>query len=375
MYKMRILHIIDILGSGGIETLLSSLNKNIDQEECEFNLVYHNSPYDLMKGDRIPALCSFQYKAPAFWMVNLYQYRKWWKDFLKSHGKFDIVHIHDYFDSFPFIKSILIKNNPRTKFVFHAHSLKGHTISVYNLWRSLLAYPVRFFGDYYLGCSNQVILNRFGKNVYEGTKKAILNCGINTERFRFNQNVRDEIRKQYEANDKIVIGHIGRFTEVKNHSFLIDFFNVFHSMYGNSQLWLVGEGELLPEIKHKVRSLNLIDDVKFMGFSSCPEKFMMGMDFFVFPSKSEGLGLVLVEAQTTGLACIVSDAIQPEADMHCGLLKIIKLNDPMDIWIKAVESFMGYTRSDHSYNVVKNGYDIKGVASDLVLLYSNLLKE
>ena len=87
------------------------------------------------------------------------------------------------------------------------------------------------------------------------------------------------------------------------------------------------------------------------------------------------MGLVLVEAQTTGLACIVSDAIQPEADMHCGLLKIIKLNDPMDIWIKAVESFMGYTRSDHSYNVVKNGYDIKGVASDLVLLYSNLLKE
>lgn len=366
--NIRVLHFLDFMGTGGIEILLRSIYLEIDHSECSFDVVYHNIPQGF-SGDKIQ-FWDERSKAPGFFLYNFSQYRKWWKDYFSRHGKYDIIHIHDFFDPIFVIHDIFTACNPDVKILFHAHSLRTDKHTIYSLWRAFLSFPVRFLGDFYFGCSVAAIKDHFGKRISESRKSTVLNCGIDTSRFRFCEETRMSIRNEMKTGHGFVVGNVARFSKNKNHVFLIDVFKELHSIIPYSQLWLLGEGELMDEIKEKVEKYGLSECVKFIGFVSNPEKYFMGMDVFVLPSLNEGLGIVLIEAQSTGLLCVGSNWIQPEADMKCNLLLRIDLRESPRLWAEQIAKCVNISRIDHSDDVKKNGYDMHDIATSLINFYS-----
>lgn len=150
-----------------------------------------------------------------------------------------------------------------------------------------------------------------------------------------------ELRKSFGiAEDTLIVGHVGRFGRAKNHGFLIDVFQKLHEKNDNSVLLLAGGGDenVILQTKQKVDAYGLNDCVHFLGIRKDVPALMHLFDVFAFPSVFEGLGIVLLEAQATGLHCVVSEAIQPEADLHIGLLRRQKLSDGAEIWANAVLS-------------------------------------
>ena len=150
----------------------------------------------------------------------------------------------------------------------------------------------------------------------------MLKNGVDIEKYKYNEKVREEYRKKLNIDKKIVYGHVGRFHPQKNHEFLIDLFYEISLKQDNSILLLVGDGELIDRIKNKVKELKLEDKVLFLGFREDIDKLMNAMDYFLFPSLYEGLGIVTIEAQTSGLLTFVSKEIPEDANITSNFYRI-----------------------------------------------------
>ena len=197
---------------------------------------------------------------------------------------------------------------------------------------------------------------------------AILHNAVDLDVFFSKSEERKKVRKEFGiSNSTIVIGHIGRFMTQKNHTFLLDIFAEFHKKHSNSVLLLVGTGELEQQIKEKIKALNLENHVKFAGVRSDIPDVLSAMDAFVLPSFYEGMPNVIIEAQATGLPCIISDTITREADIT-GLVKYMSLQTSAQEWADNVAKSINTERADTKEDFIKNGYDIKSVANDFVKL-------
>ena len=199
----------------------------------------------------------------------------------------------------------------------------------------------------------------------------IVNNGIDTEKFVFDKQVRDKIRTGLKIENKFVVGHIGRFSYQKNHEFLIDIFNEVYKKNSNAVLLLLGCGELEKQIREKVHILGLDKAVIFNGTVSNANEFYQAMDCFVLPSHFEGLGIVAVESQASGLKTLCSDVVPKEAQIT-NLLEFMSLSDTAEAWAEKVLSYDNrYGRRDMSDEIKKSGFDIKYSAKQLEGLYFN----
>lgn len=149
----------------------------------------------------------------------------------------------------------------------------------------------------------------------------VLRNGIDLESYK--NLPKEEIRKQFDIkNDSFVLGHVGRFNKVKNHTKVIDVFKELKKFIPLSKLLLVGDGEEMPRIKEMVNSYSLDKDVIFTGARNDVPELMSIMDCFIFPSLYEGLGIVLLEAQAAGLKCVVADTVPQETTVTNSVFRL-----------------------------------------------------
>lgn len=197
----------------------------------------------------------------------------------------------------------------------------------------------------------------------------VINNGIDTSKFVFNEAVRGKIRGELGLDGKFVVGHIGRFDYQKNHDFLIDIFNEVYKRNKNSVLLLIGEGELKEKIREKVHGLGLDEAVIFYGLASNANELYQAMDCFVLPSNFEGLGIVVIEAQAAGLKTICSDVVPKEAQIT-DLLEYMSLLESAEKWADKILTYSeSYERADMSEKIENAGFDIKKSAEQLEKLY------
>ena len=184
-----------------------------------------------------------------------------------------------------------------------------------------------------------------------------MNNAIDISKYSYKEEVRQAVRKQLKIKEEILIGHVGRFEYQKNHDFLIEVFGKVCQMKKNVRLLLIGEGELKDTIYQKAVSLGVANKVIFMGFQENVGKWLQAMDIFAFPSHFEGLSISAIEAQASGLPCIMSDQISAETDIT-GNVRFVSLD--VEKW--AVEIIGTDTASDRNGAVlaIQNaGYDIR----------------
>ncbi|WP_258831560.1 glycosyltransferase family 1 protein [Peribacillus frigoritolerans] len=204
----------------------------------------------------------------------------------------------------------------------------------------------------------------FGKNSVKNGKAIILKNAVNVDSLLFNQKKRDKIRKELNIENKFVIGHVGRFSNQKNHDFLINIFKEISKDRKNSVLVLVGKGELELEIKKQIELLNLKEKVIFTGIRSDIPDILMAMDIFIFPSLFEGMPNTVIEAQATGLPCLVSDSITKEAKIT-ELVKYKSLNEGAKSWSEDALQFKRTLNcNDIQSCFIKYGYNIELVTRE-----------
>lgn len=217
-----------------------------------------------------------------------------------------------------------------------------------------------------------------GKWLFKNRKFEIINNGKDTEKFKYDEEIRKKMRHQYDLEDKIVIGHVGNFNEQKNHTFLMDILYNLVQINPNYYLVSIGKGNLQTEIEQKARKLEIEKNVLFVGESSEVEKWLQAMDIMVFPSKFEGFPNVLVEWQIAGLPCIISSAITKEVKIT-DLVQFISLEKSPKYWAEEICKVELQGRNLIKDKVIgqikEQGYDIKENAKKLEKIYEKLVKE
>lgn len=207
----------------------------------------------------------------------------------------------------------------------------------------------------------------FGKGCIEKQNVMLLHNGLDTELYRYSEAKRKKIRKELGIEDKFVIGHVGRFSHQKNHEFLINIFAEIKKKRDDAVLLLAGKGELEEKIRNKVKQMGLDNSVLFLGVRSDIPILLSAMDVFVFPSYFEGMPNTVIEAQTSGLFCLISDSITKEA-MVTKRVNMISLNQSASQWANEIikRADIAFDRECIVAEMQKKGYEIKDCVEEFV---------
>lgn len=227
---------------------------------------------------------------------------------------------------------------------------------------------IPYFSNVYYACSKEA-----GYFMYKNREFKIIHNAINTKKFVFDKDKREKLRKALNIDENFVIGHVGRFNLQKNHGFLINVFNEVYLINKRAKLLLIGEGPLEDKIKRQVEQLGLEKAVIFLGVRNDVADLYNAMDCFVLPSLFEGLGIVVVEAQASGLHCYVSDTVPREAKIT-DLVNFMSLDKSPKFWAEKIVNQNVYGHFDTAKIIKLAGYDITSEAKNLKNLYFNLLK-
>lgn len=362
---IRILHVIGSMNRGGAETMIMNLYRNIDRNKIQFDFVVHvndEGAYD----DEIKSMGGKIYHCPKYNGKNYFQYKQWWNDFYKQHSEYGIIHGH-LGSTVMIYLSISKKYNCFT--IAHSHNTWGK-FNLHKFIYYLYSYPTRYIADYFIGCSKEAGISRFGKKTaYNDSIFTVLNNAIDTEKFKFNEVARNKIRNELNIADKLVIGHVGRFNEQKNHVFLVEIFKEIIKLNSKVVLLLIGSGTLQSNINSIICNYGLEKNVIFLGQKSNVNDYLQAMDIFLFPSLYEGLSVAAIEAQASGLECFFSDTIDKKTAIS-NQVHFISLNESAVKWAELILSkYKVKNRADVINQIVMAGYDISKTSESIQKFY------
>ena len=366
--KVKVLYFVDRMRHGGIQQLAVEIAKNIkDDIQIDFLVLNDGQTYPLE--DTIKKLGCNLYKIDA-WVYKPTDYINYYKrvnEFFQSHNEYKVVHINTSSKNYLILK--LAKKYGIPVRIAHSHNIGFQSknkieILVGNLLKPLL----KKYATHYFACSKLAGEWLFGKRETQKGNVKIINNAVDLQKFKFNEEIRNRIRRELNIEDKLVIGHVGRFTNQKNHTFLIDIFYEVHKKNKNSVLMLIGKGETEDEIKRKVETLGLAENVLFMGFRDNINELMWAMDLYLMTSLYEGLPVVGIEAQATGLSCFMSKDVITDEIKVTPNVKFISLKDTAEKWADEILS-AELRRNNTESDLRKAGYDISIMVQELCSFY------
>lgn len=353
---IKVLQVVGAMNRAGTETMLMNIYRNIDQKKVQFDFISYSrqdADYDeeiKVLGGRIIKLSKTQsikevYKA------------------IKKYGPYDVVHAHTLFHcgiatAAAFLAGVKVR-------ISHAHTtLDNSDHFIKRVYIKLMRSMINAFSTNLLACSNGAGSYLFGeRNLTKKSYSYFPNVIDYSSFLKHPQIEVNRLKDEEGIKNKIVIGHIGRFMEAKNHAFLLQIMKSIIKENPDAKLLLVGDGVLRKQIEEQAKKEGIHNSIKFMGIRKDIPTMFQSMDVFVFPSLYEGLGLVLLEAQASGLPCVVSEAIQPEADLNIGLVSQLSLADGPDVWAdKIIEQV---NKKEKDTNVIINGFEKSGYSLKL----------
>lgn len=364
---LRVLHVIKEMNRAGAETLLVNLYRSIDRSKVQFDFLV-NSTVKCDYDDEIRELGGNIYHVSYLNGVNLFEYIREVGSFFDTHP-YRVVHGH--MGSSAAIYLAIAKKHCNAYTIAHSHNSHA-PLSAQEIAFRLASYPTRYIADYFFGCSEQAGVDRFGRNIVCSDRYSQMNNGIDTNQYCFSSCRRDLVRGDLQIpQNALVIGHVGRFTHVKNHAFLLQVFKEIRRRVDNSYLLLAGKGELEDAIRDMASELNISPYVFFLGTRSDIPDLLMAMDAFVFPSFNEGLPVALVEAQTSGLPCFISDSIPREAKL-VDTTFCLNINQDAGKWAHFILENLttSYAERVSSAGIIAaQGFDIRETAAKLQAFY------
>lgn len=349
--------------SGGIESFLSNVLDNMNSEGMEIDIVVSE-----LKGGIFQKKVSgsgVNFKELSGSQRNILKNYRLFKKIIKER-QYDVIHLN-IFHALSFIYGAIAKSCGIKKRIVHSHNTslrrtktRKAKILIHNISKHVF---YRCFTDYW-ACSSAAARFMFPKQITDKNLYFFIPNGIDIERFKFDKEKRSAVREAMNIGGKPLIVNIGRLTEQKNQSFLLDTASVLARRGVDFVLLLVGEdgneGLKLKALKEKAKRLNIEDKVIFYGTSSDIPGILSAADVLAFPSLFEGLGIVAVEAQAASLPVVCSENI-PEEAFVTEYITAVPLNE--EKWAEAIEKAVSAGRNTDTASLIKGkGYDIKSVA-------------
>ena len=341
----------------GITSVIYNYTKAMDRSDLQISFLTYGDLKPAVR-ERFEALGEILFVSDR--KQSTLAYVKDYVALLKKH-RFDVVHING--NSGTMVIEVLLAKLCGVKNVMvHGHNTKTN----HPIVNAILKYPMMWLSQQCIACSEGA-----GKWLYGTYPHMVLNNAIALSNFRFQETLRQQYREEFGAGKDFLIGHVGHFSEQKNHFFLIDIFAAFHKLEPASKLLLISDGPRFEQVKEKVADLGLQDAVIFAGRRGDVAGIYSAMDLFILPSCWEGLPLVMVEAQANGLPVLVSDVVTREA--KCLERVCYKpLEDGAESWARSLQELQhgSFGRQDDVLPAIAaKGFDIQQEAETLRNMY------
>lgn len=377
--RIKVLHTVP-LGSGGVTSFVLNLAESIDKSQVSIDFLTFFDRKEFAE-DRALKTGGVKYIVPKDRYKNpilraTYKFFKSIKVIRKSQA--DILHLNTS-NPYDVMIGIAAKIGGVKKVFFHSHHSGEQKLCFpEKILRCIFKHTINLVSDGNFACSDEAAKFLYTSKVFKKRNYTVINNGIPTEKYLFSKEIRDQYRKKLNLQSQLIIGHIGRFIEAKNHNFLLRVFQAFHTKNPNSVLLLIGEGPLERQTKNLVAELQLGNCVVFYGTTHEIPELLQVMDCFVMPSLHEGLPVSGVEAQAAGLPVLVSDTVTQELNVS-GLVHYLSLDKSAEDWANEIEKYVvnGASHSDRekgNLQVRASGFDVVCIAQYLLNLYQSSLK-
>lgn len=365
MKTIRILHILHSMNRGGAENAIMNYYRHIDRNLIQFDfLLTDKNKCDFE--DEIMSLGGKVFRVPSMKVITPMPYLIGVWNFFTNHPEYQIIHSHTSSKSFFPLAIAKFKRIPvRCSHSHNTMSEEGYRGAVRNILMPFL----KIVATDWLACGIKAGEWLYGKKAVDKGKVQIFKNVIEADRFAFDNKKRNEIREQLNISyDTMVIGHTARLNNQKNHLFDIDILKTLTNKDQKVILLLIGDGDLKDKIIQKAKENNVLNKIIFKGVVPNVYDYLMAMDVFILPSFYEGLPLSLVEAQISGLPCIVSDNVSKESSVT-DLVSYISLDAKVEIWAEIIKSSIVENRRSYWKEIADAGYDAATSAKRLQQFY------
>ena len=370
--KKKVLIVTESISYGGLNLASVRFQQYLDKDKFDCAYCVRRSHLgDLEEGilqQGIPV-----YHVPDSELNYIKSYRFYKKLFREE--QYDIVHCH-----LPFFSGIVLFAAWQCgvkKRVAHAHFSQPYTdTAIYSkkkqavavVYRKIMRVFLKLFCNGKVACGQEAGEFLYGKHEFN-KHGVILNNGIRTEEYQFDEDIRATARKALGIRDTtVVLGHIGQMYSVKNQSFILDIFSEFRKEQPDSVLLLIGDGDDRKMLEEKARRLALGDSVQFLGLRQDAAALYQAMDCFVFPSLHEGFPLTLIEAQASGLPCVISDTVTRKTKVNENIA-FCSLEESPEVWCKTIASLLSIPRNTVDTSALESSFNICEVTKKLEKIY------
>lgn len=361
---LRVGQVVGKMVGGGVEQVVLNYYRHIDRSTIQFDFIV-DADSTLIPSEEIEALGGRVIIVPPYQdiisnqreLIKLFKQEKW-----------PIIHSHlNALSVFP-LRAAKVAGIPVR--IAHSHSTSGRGELRRNVLKAMLRPVSNVYPTYRMACSNHSGKWLFGNK----TNFKLIYNAIELNKFNFDKSSRDYLRSELGISDNtIVIGHIGRFTKQKNQEFLL---RVMSSLEegesGKYLLMFVGSGPLQQEVKEKADKLGLTESVHFFGQREDVEKLYQVFDVLCLPSIYEGLGIVAIEAQRSGLPVVASNMVPQEVRLT-DEVSFLSLDQP-ERWASLIEGLSTSDRCTKDSEFFSN-YDIERAAILLRDTYIQLFEQ
>ena len=359
---IRILQVVTHMNRGGLETMLMNYYRHMDRSRVQFDFLTHRE-YDADYGEEIRQLGGILYHMPV---LNPFSpgYRKTLGDFFDDHPEYKIVHVHQ--DCLSGVILHVAKEHGVSVRIAHSHNANQQKDLKYPI-KLLFRNCIPKYATKLMACGEDA-----GKWMFRGVPFEILSNAIPAADLTFNEEQKRIQREKWGIHPhELLVGHVGNFTLQKNHLFLLEIFNEIQKRT-SAKLMLIGKKLQRSDIEAKIQELNLQDKVILTGVRRDVPALLQAMDVFVFPSLHEGLPLTMVEAQASGLPCLISDKVPIECKMTEAVQQIALTESPT-IWADKVIEAAKMPRKNTYEEIRAAGYDIVENAKRLQKMYEEMM--
>lgn len=358
---IRVLQCVNNMHRAGLETMLMNYYRYMDRTQIQFDFLTHRpdrADYD----DEIERLGGRVYYAPRLYPHHYAAYFSFMTKFFQEHPEYKIMHSH--IDAMSYLPLLAGKRAGVPIRIAHSHSTSIDKD---------LKYPLKLlFKNRMLTAANQCAAcgAEAGQFLFDGHEFELIPNAIDAPRFRYDARIRAEMRQSMGLDDKLVLGHVGRFCYPKNHEFLIEIFREVLRRRSNAVLLLVGTGEKEEKIREITAAYSMTEAVRFLGSQADVSPFYQAMDVFVMPSRFEGVPLTGVEAQYALLPCVFSDRV-PTEGAFTERCSFVPLEKSAGEWAEQILSVVASERQ--ALQITDNRYDIHQASQLLADYYRRLL--
>lgn len=365
---IRILQVVTRMDRAGLETMLMNYYRRIDRHRVQFDFLTHRAePGDYDR--EIIAMGGHIYHLPPISPKTFPQYIRKLNGFFSEHPGYRVVHAH--LDALSGFVLWAAKKAGVSVRIAHSHN---------NGFEKDQKYPLRLaaqrllplYATHYWGCSPEALRFLFGRRLMEARQGRVIPNAIELDHFAFDPMTRAEVRKELKLGDCLVLGHIGRLCFQKNQEFLLEVFSEIKKRRPDAVLLLIGDGKDRDALVRQATELGVMDSLRLLGVRDDVPQLLQAMDVFLLPSRFEGLGIVLLEAQMAGLWCLVSDKVSREGNLT-GQVVYWPLESSPANWAEKALVLAGKGREVVHREVFQEaGYDIASAARWLEEEYERL---